>query len=349
MAVVKHFSDAYTVERKLPVNYIAGELDFCKAEFSYHTNNIELSMFKNVLISKSGCVYEDRWLIVRDSLINPDHIRFAYLHLAKTLLSKRKIQLNDAEKYLVAFDGFTTGPYHWFCDFLSRIIALGEQTKEYVLILPATGYNKTIGTEILTLLKITFKDILFIKEDEYFLCRQCYMVSHPCITGRVADKQMATVKALIDTYIVNGVADKNVNGRIFVSRANTKYRHLLNEKELLPVLNAHGFATVRFEDHSFMEQVRLSATSKLMMGLHGAGLSNMLFMKAGGLVSEFRRDKIYHNQCYWHLADSIGLNYAYLFGQPDIDKPIEGNGCNLTVTVKQLSDHLEWLDKNNFI
>jgi capsular polysaccharide biosynthesis protein len=349
MGETKLISKAYTINRHFPVNYKKGELDFCRAEFSYVTNDIVLSTFKNVLISKSGCIYTDFYKIVRDSLLTPSRIKFAYLHLAKSLLFKKKITLNDNEQYLVAFDGFTSGQYHWFCDFLPRIIALGEQTKDFVLILPLTQYNKTMAIEILDLLKIKFKDILYIKEDEYFICKQCFMVSHPCITGRTDDVQMRKVKTLIDTHIVSKIKDEPANGLLYISRVNSKYRHLLNEAELMPMLKDHGFTIVRFEEHSFMEQVQLAANSKVMMGLHGAGLTNMIFMKPDSLVSEFRRAGIYHNQCYWHLADSVHLQYAYLFGTPDSNKVIEGNGSNLTVSVQQLSEHLNWLDKNNFL
>src|SRR5580692_210548 len=126
MEIIKHIANRYTIDRKYPVNYIEGELDFCRDEFSYVTNDISLFKFKNVLISKSGCIYTNYFRIVLDSLKIPTEIKYAYLHWSKSILTKKKITLNDNENYLVAFDGFVDGHYHWFCEFLPRVIALGE-------------------------------------------------------------------------------------------------------------------------------------------------------------------------------------------------------------------------------
>jgi capsular polysaccharide biosynthesis protein len=349
MSVIQKISNAYTIKRNMPVNYLAGELDFCRAEFSYRTNDVVLYRFNNVLVTKSGCIYEDYFKVVRESLKLPTAIQYAYLHLAKTLVTKKKVRLNDTENYIVAYGIFTDGHYHWLCDFLPRIIALGEQTKDYVLIVPGRKYNMTTGVEILNLLKLRFKDIIFINENEYFVCKQCFMISVPCISGRIDDVLMRKVKALIDTNIVGSSSSEKNNDLLYISREKSRYRHLLNEKELLPVLKDHGLTIINFEDYSFIDQVRLAATSKVMMGLHGAGLTNMIYMKPGSLVTEFRRNKIYHNQCYWHLADSLGLHYAYLFGEADSNKTIEGNGCNITLPKEQLLAHLNWLTQQNFL
>ncbi len=203
MGIVKHLNAAYIINRRYPVNYIDGQLDYCKKEFSYTTNNIILSEFKNTLISKSGCIYTDYFKIVQDSLKNPTEIKYAYLHLAKSLLFKKKIKLSDTENYLIAFDGYTDSHYHWFCDFLPRVLAIDGLTNDYVLILPYNKYVLEVGIKTLDLLQIRFKDIILIKEDEYFVCKKCFMISHPCISGRIDDILMKKVKHLIDKYIVD--------------------------------------------------------------------------------------------------------------------------------------------------
>ena len=55
-------------------------------------------------------------------------------------------------------------------------------------------------------------------------------------------------------------------------------------------------------------QIRLFARARVLMGLHGAGLSNMIFMKPGGYVIELGLRKF---DCFETLAlFKLGLNYA---------------------------------------
>ncbi|RZL62023.1 MAG: DUF563 domain-containing protein [Pedobacter sp.] len=68
--------------------------------------------------------------------------------------------------------------------------------------------------------------------------------------------------------------------------------------------------------------------------MHGAGLFNMLFMHPDSYILEFRRDEIYQNQCFWHLADALKYNY-YLFRTLDEEKLVlEGDGLTLQLTLR---------------
>ena len=51
--------------------------------------------------------------------------------------------------------------------------------------------------------------------------------------------------------------------------------------------------------------------AKYLISNHGAGLTNMLFMKAGGNVLELRHRGDKHNNCYFSLASTLRLNYYY--------------------------------------
>ena len=55
-------------------------------------------------------------------------------------------------------------------------------------------------------------------------------------------------------------------------------------------------------------------------------------MQPGSNVIELRRkENGPSNVGYWHLADSLDHNYYYYNGIPDSDKPLVGQGCNLTI------------------
>ncbi|MGE0045864.1 MAG: DUF563 domain-containing protein [Hyphomonadaceae bacterium] len=74
--------------------------------------------------------------------------------------------------------------------------------------------------------------------------------------------------------------------RLYVSRAHARMRRIVNEADLIALLAARGFETVLAEDLSFAEQARIFGEARLLVGPHGAGLSNLAFMAPGGAVVE---------------------------------------------------------------
>ena len=51
----------------------------------------------------------------------------------------------------------------------------------------------------------------------------------------------------------------------------------MNEDECASVLTRHGFRFVHPETLSFDEETKLFASAEIVVGLHGAGLANLLF------------------------------------------------------------------------
>lgn len=111
-----------------------------------------------------------------------------------------------------------------------------------------------------------------------------------------------------------GVGPNSMNERIFISRANARYRRLLNESELYPVLAEHGIRAMLPEKLTFPEQVRLFSNASVIIGQHGAGLTNMLFARRGSKVLELHGPKVtrYH---YWMMANILGHSYDCLVGR----------------------------------
>lgn len=103
--------------------------------------------------------------------------------------------------------------------------------------------------------------------------------------------------------------------RLYVGRGNRKHtRRLENEHELLDVLAPLGFVSVDPGRMSPAEQVRTFAEAECVVGVHGAGLTNLAFVPAGaGVVELFASD--YVNECFWALATTVeGVRYRYLVG-----------------------------------
>ena len=85
---------------------------------------------------------------------------------------------------------------------------------------------------------------------------------------------------------------------------------------MIEVLRAFNFRIVRTEDYSFAEQVRLAAGARYLVSNHGAGLTNILFMRPGSSVLELRHATDCINNCYFTLASALNLKYFYQTCQP---------------------------------
>jgi capsular polysaccharide biosynthesis protein len=127
--------------------------------------------------------------------------------------------------------------------------------------------------------------------------------------------------------------------RLYVTRGNRKNtRRLENEAEVLRALVPRGFETVDPGTLSVTEQIRLFSEAEVVVGAHGAALTNLVFCPEGAAVIElFPPD--YVNVCFWALASAVGgLRYRYLVGDglPQRQRRMLGVASDVTVDPQQV-------------
>lgn len=344
---MQNILDSYTINRKMPENYVEGELDFCKNEFQYQTYDVKLIDFKNCIVNKRGFVYETRKFGLNKISLLDETIYKKELttkHYLKKVLFKHKRTLGE-EKYLLAHDDWSTTHYHWFCDVLPRLFVIKNTLKNYTLLLPDSPYIKDIGLKSLDFFDLRPAEIAYLQNDELVKVKNLTIVTHTCLTGYINDKIMLKMREFINSKLT--LMSSQGGEKIYITRDHALYRKVLNENKVKDVVRDFGYETIRYEDLSWLDQIAKTSSANSIVSIHGAGLINMLYMRPEGLVLEFRRDKIYHNQCFWHLSQALCLKYYYLFGTPDNpDLVIEGNGCNLTIDPIHLSKTLTAMEQN---
>jgi hypothetical protein len=80
--------------------------------------------------------------------------------------------------------------------------------------------------------------------------------------------------------------------KIYVSRKYSK-RTPKNEHEVENLFSQKGFEIHYFEKLNVFDQIKISSSAKVMAGIHGAGLSNMVWMHKGAKVLDI------YNENYW--------------------------------------------------
>jgi capsular polysaccharide biosynthesis protein len=129
--------------------------------------------------------------------------------------------------------------------------------------------------------------------------------------------------------------------RIFVSRANAQWRRLTNEDDCWAVLGRFGFERIFMEELGFQGQFDLMQEAAVFVGVHGAGMVNIMFAPKGLHVVEIF-DPGFANPQYYALAGAIGHPYWLIRGT-SVGEPNPGYN-DLEVNVAELERIAERID-----
>ncbi|GAB4429647.1 MAG: hypothetical protein OHK0015_13790 [Chloroflexi bacterium OHK40] len=221
---------------------------------------------------------------------------------------------------------------HWLVDILPRTMPVRERLSELRLLVPAT--LKRHHRESLALLGVAPEQLVPLAPGWHRLER--LLISHTA--QRLMLPSRAHLIALRDALwaaAFGGEARPTPWRHVFVSRARTG-RHILNEDALLPILREYGVEVVFGEELSLREQIRLFAETKVLIGPHGSGLNNSLFMPSGGKLLEIY-NPLRWNYCVRNVANTLGHLHWYLFGEPG-----DGPSFNFRVDPKKFAKFLAY-------
>jgi capsular polysaccharide biosynthesis protein len=104
--------------------------------------------------------------------------------------------------------------------------------------------------------------------------------------------------------------------RLFISRSGTDTRRLLNEHEVLKMLSRWDFEYVLPGELSFEQQVRTFAEARVIVGICGAALTNMVFMPPGGKVVMMAPSSV-SGVFFWDLAHHLDIELTAFWGRND--------------------------------
>lgn len=113
---------------------------------------------------------------------------------------------------------------------------------------------------------------------------------------------------------------------IYISRALTAWRRIVNEVEVEQLLASYGFQTYLPERLNIGEQVALFSKAKAVVSVTGAALANLMFSQPGTHVLEIstiEHDPVfgpYHCEETWSTCEDMGHHYSFFHGDC-VDRP----------------------------
>ncbi len=122
----------------------------------------------------------------------------------------------------------------------------------------------------------------------------------PTIVSRAAAATFARLR--------QAVAPEPGSGAIYVARTDAQSRVAVNEAELIAMLTQQGVRIVVPGTLTVAQQIAIFRGAELVIGAHGAGLSNIVGCEPGSHLYELV-PRHYPNVCFNRLAQSCSLNY----------------------------------------
>lgn len=128
--------------------------------------------------------------------------------------------------------------------------------------------------------------------------------------------------------------------RLYIKRGNVNRRKLINEIEVIKLLEQYGFEPVVMDNKTVQEQAELFLQAEAIVALHGAALTNLLFIQPGTKVIELA-PLGYVNNCFYTLASHAEADYFYLQGEKLNHEDTDLRLLNTYMDIEKLSGILK--------
>ncbi|MDC0342840.1 glycosyltransferase family 61 protein [Alphaproteobacteria bacterium] len=117
------------------------------------------------------------------------------------------------------------------------------------------------------------------------------------------------------------LSEKNYKRIFIIRKKEKKIKSFKNFEEIKKILTQYDFSFISFEDYSFIDQIKIMHSCKILLGLHGAGFTNMVFMQPGCSVIDILPFyySIPRTKEFQISAEMIGLNYFEIYTKKDIN------------------------------
>ena len=100
------------------------------------------------------------------------------------------------------------------------------------------------------------------------------------------------------------------NKHFFIDRSDSKFEHykINNQIELKKILKKNGFDYIQLSKIDWYKQIYMFNNAKTIIGLHGAGLANIVFCKKNTKIFEILIKNDSQRNMYQNIGEKIKLN-----------------------------------------
>jgi hypothetical protein len=202
--------------------------------------------------------------------------------------------------------------YHLLIDVLPRLVAIRDVAQQLGQVpkLLCQGQLSPVESFYIKKLGLGHLPIVKMQNDTLYRCEEYLFTTLKTKpqSGYVPSQYINSIQRAV---LEDQPAERR--SRVFISRKKAKRRRISNYDDLLRLLHRYDFEEIVFEDLAPEEQARVMNSASIVVGTHGAGLSNLLFSQPGAIVVEIfpTSHMIPH---YKFLSESLNLKYYAISG-----------------------------------
>ena len=190
------------------------------------------------------------------------------------------------------------GFYHWLSEDLPDFL-LNKQN------LPVLEYKKTNATN-LQLIELLGKES--IQCDKWVFVEKLTFVTKGQDLGYLHPAGAKVLKSLCGRIMESGSTKSE---KIYISISKSR-RSVLNEKAIEDYLLNRGFRIIHTQDLTFSDQMESFLGAKLVIGIHGAGLTHALWSEKCTLIELMPLNRV--NRCFeWQTLINGGVHQLLYF------------------------------------
>lgn len=279
-------------------------------------------VFKNKMIN--DCENKNEWAAIalgkKELKTLPTELQFS---------SKRVIKLSSA---------LQRNYYHWMVECLPKLGVFKN-------LLAQPSSFKIVVDHKLPAFVMSSLELFGIQQENLINIRKVTAFSEVIFSSRLSQSNV-TISPYVRTFYKDFSAQflqpstRSVTTakRIYISRSKASMRRIVNEDALVEMLLSFGFTIVANEDYSLLEQAQLFHDADVVVGAHGAGLTNILFCRENTKVIELLHHEFDQGvTSYAALSELFDLQYKMYVGKAIQDEKESWNAnLNFTVNVKQV-------------
>lgn len=225
--------------------------------------------------------------------------------------------------------------YHWLNDVLARI-KLYEEVAEQVNYFCVASNVPEKFLEVLKIFAIPPEKVLKINPNEKLHFDHLFVSSLPGSEGR---SPRWAIEYLRDKLIPEKKPFMPFK-KLYFKRGNNVPRSVNNEDWIIQTLNKIGFEAIDPGTLDIVSQIELMQQAKIIIGTHGAALSNLIFCQHDTSVIEIFSPDYFRTDCYYTLSSLLKFNYWYIEG----DKELGANWGDIAIPEDLLLKTIQQID-----
>ncbi len=306
------------VKRKFPENFEETHLRYFAPHLSINLPEPGFKwLSKNIILLSNGIIINGL-TVEKDSLLYDNRLKdigginTLFKLIIKSIIQNRVTFISEKESYVTIINEWTNNYFHWFTEAIPKLICLMDNEKKPLILLPV-NYQFGYQTRSLDMMSFSYKFF----SGNLVICKNIFLPFR--LAPSSAQYNPAAMKQMVHKLKTGVNLDFEMGNKIYVTRTKAKKRKIVNEVDVIILMKELDFKVIDFEDYNLDEQISIMHHTQILVSMHGAGLTNMIFCNPHASVLEISLQNQIMDKCYFNLANAMELKYYYQFCESDID------------------------------